>query len=345
MGRGKARNRANRPPDIHAVARHAGVSHQTVSRVLNEHPNVRASTRARVREAMAVLGYTPNVVARALITGRSRTLGLIVLNEELHGPASALRAIEQDARAAGYGLRIIHLSAVARSTLPDVVDSLQRQLVEAVLIIDPHPEDQVLLAPVPSGLALVTVGGLHSEGVPGVSYDSGPGVAQALEYLLGLGHETVHHVAGPGGWSESDVRREAWRDTLQRVGRPVPEPVEGDWTARSGYRAGRVLRERPGLTAVFAGNDQMALGLLYAFAEAGIPVPAQVSVIGFDDVPDAAYYQPSLTTLRQDFGELGRHAVELALRQIAAGTRQGIGGFTLPPPSLILRASAAPPPR
>jgi LacI family transcriptional regulator len=336
--------RVSRPPDLHAVARHAGVSHQTVSRVLNEHPNVRAATRERVREAMAELGYRPNLAARALITGRSKTLGLVVLNEELHGPASALRAIEQDARAAGYGVRIIHLSTVARSTLREAVESLQRQLVEAVLVIDPHPEDQALLEPVPPDLALVTVGGLHSAGVPGVSYDSGPGVAQAVDYLLGLGHRTVHHVAGPAGWSESDVRARAWRQALERAGALVPEPVEGDWSARSGHRAGLVLRERPGVTAVLAGNDQMALGLLHAFAAARIRVPADVSVVGFDDVPDAAYYLPSLTTLRQDFAELGRHAVELALRQIASGTRQSIGGFTLPPPSLILRASAAPPP-
>lgn len=337
--------RTDRRPDIHAVARHAGVSHQTVSRVLNEHPNVRASTRDRVREAMAVLGYAPNVAARTLITGRSRTLGLVVLNEELHGPACALRAIEQDARAAGYGVRIIHLSAVARSTLRDVVESLREQLVEAVLIVDPHPEDQPLLEPVPPDLPMVTVGGLRSRGVPGVSFDSGPGVAQAVDYLLGLGHQTVYHVAGPAGWSESDVRRRAWQDALAKAGRPVPEPVLGDWSARSGYQAGRVLRERTDLTAVLAGNDQMALGLLHAFAEAGVRVPADVSVVGFDDVPDAAYYQPALTTLRQDFVELGRHAVELALRQIAAGSRQGMEGFTLPPPSLILRASAAPPGR
>jgi DNA-binding LacI/PurR family transcriptional regulator len=339
------RRRSERPPDIHAVARHAGVSHQTVSRVLNEHPNVRAATRARVRESMEVLGYRPNLAARALITGRSKTIGLVVLNEELHGPACALRAIEQDARAAGFGVRIIHLSTVARGTLREAVESLQRQLVEAVLVIDPHPEDQALLEPVPPDLALVTVGGLHSQGVPGVSYDSGPGVAQAVEYLLGLGHPTVHHVAGPAGWGESDVRREAWRQALRRAGRAVPAPVEGDWSARSGYRAGLVLRERPELTAVLAGNDQMALGLLFAFAEGGIRVPSDVSVIGFDDVPDAAYYQPPLTTLRQDFAQLGRHAVELALRQIANGGRQGMSGFTLPPPSLILRASAAPPPR
>lgn len=363
------RHRPERPPDIHAVARQAGVSHQTVSRVLNEHPNVRASTRARVRAVMEELGYTPNLAARALITGRSKTLGLVVLNEELHGPASALRAIEQDARAAGYGVRIIHLSAVARSTLREVVENLQRQLVEAVLIVDPHPEDQPLLDPLPADLPMVTVGGLHSEGVPGVRFDSGPGVAQAVDYLLGLGHRTVHHVAGPAGWSEADVRREAWQRALAGAGAPVPRPEAGDWSARSGYQAGRRLLAAggvgpggagpggtgsgagaedaavPAVTAVFAANDQMALGVLYACAEAGVRVPGDLSVIGFDDVPDAAYYQPSLTTLRQDFAELGRHAVELALRQIASGTRQGTGGFTLPPPSLILRASAAPPAR
>src|ERR1700754_3129940 len=142
-----ADGKAPRPPDIHAVARHAGVSHQTVSRVLNESPRVRPATRDRVREAMRVLGYTPNVAARTLITRRSRTLGLVVLNEELYGPGSALRHIEQDSRSAGYGLRILNLPPMARSTLREAVESLRQQLVDAVIVVDPHPEDQPLLGP------------------------------------------------------------------------------------------------------------------------------------------------------------------------------------------------------
>ncbi|MBB5787060.1 LacI family DNA-binding transcriptional regulator [Jiangella mangrovi] len=339
-----ADGKANRPPDIHAVARHAGVSHQTVSRVLNESPRVRPATRERVREAMRVLGYSPNVAARTLITRRSRTLGLVVLNEELYGPASALRHVEQDSRSAGYGLRILNLPPMARSTLREAVESLRQQLVDAVIVVDPHPEDQPLLGPLPSDLPLVTVGGLRSTGVPSVSYDSGPGVSQAVNYLLSLGHRTVHHIAGPAGWAEADIRRTVWEQTLRKAGREVPPPVEGDWTARSGYAAGLALAGRDDVTAVFSANDQMALGLFHALAERGITSPEDVSVVGFDDVPDAAYYRPALTTLRQDFAELGRHTVRLALRQIESGTREGVESVTLAPPSLILRASTAPPP-
>lgn len=332
---------AGRASDIYTVARHAGVSHQTVSRVLNNSPNVRASTRQRVEESIRILGYRPNAAARALNTRRSSTMGLVVLNDELHGPASAVRQIERSAREAGYGLRVTHVSAIARSTVRDAIQALRDQMVDAVMIIDPHPADHHLLDGIDPHFPLVMIGGdLHD--IPGVRYASGDGVAQAVDHLLAMGHGTVHHVAGPAGWSEAEVRREAWATRLRTRGRPVPPPLEGDWTAASGYSAGLALARQPEVTAVFAGNDRMALGVLRALAEAGRRVPEDVSVIGFDNIPDAAYYRPPLTTLSQDFASVGAHAVRLALRQAQAGHRHAAEGVVLEAPALVLRASTGP---
>lgn len=334
-------SRTGRASDIYTVARHAGVSHQTVSRVLNGSPNVRASTRQRVEESIRVLGYRPNAAARALNTRRSSTMGLVVLNDELHGPASAVRQIERSAREAGYGLRVTHVSAGARSTVLDAIQALRDQMVDAIMIIDPHPADHHLLDGVDPHFPLVMVGGdLHD--IPGVRYASGEGVAQAVDYLLSIGHRTVHHVAGPAGWSEAEVRREAWAARLREHGRDVPPPLEGDWTAASGFSAGQVLARRPEVSAVFAGNDRMALGVLRAMAEAGRRIPEDVSVVGFDNTPDAAYYRPPLTTLSQDFASVGAHAVRLAVRQVQAGGRHTTDGVVLEAPALVLRASTGP---
>lgn len=327
-----------RPPDIYTVARHAKVSHQTVSRVLNNSSNVRAETRLRVQASIAALGYTPNAAARSLNTKRSDTLGLIVLNDDLHGPAQAVRQIERAAREAGYGLRVVHLAPIARGSLRGTVRALRDQMVDGVIVVDPHPEDGPLLEPVDRAFPLVMVGG-EASGVPGVRYDSAAGVRQAVDYLLSLGHKTVHHVSGPPGWSEADARREAWRSALEDRGCTIPDPITGDWTAASGFAAGRELATRPEVTAVLAGNDHMALGLMRSLTEAGRRIPEDVSIIGFDNTADSAYYIPPLTTLSQAFAELGNHVVQLAVGQIQSGRRDGTADVVLEPPSLILRAS------
>jgi DNA-binding LacI/PurR family transcriptional regulator len=138
---------------------------------------------------------------------------------------------------------------------------------------------------------------------------------------LSLGHQTVWHVAGPTDWLEARQRTAGWRRTLEEAGAEVPPPLPGDWSARSGYDAGRVLARMPDVTAIFAANDSMAVGIMRAFHEAGRPIPGAVSLVGFDDVPEAAYYSPPLTTIRQDFGEVGRRSLALLLDQIEAGSR------------------------
>ncbi len=156
-----------------------------------------------------------------------------------------------------------------------------------------------------------------------VCVDQVDGARLATEHLLALGHETVWHVRGPADWLEAEGRVEGWRAALARAGRAAPEPLAGDWSPRSGYEAGRGLARMADVTAVFVANDQMALGVLRAFAEQGVKVPEQVSVVGFDDIPESEFFSPPLTTVRQDFGAVGRHSIERAAAADRGGRAPG----------------------
>ncbi|HWI73751.1 MAG TPA: substrate-binding domain-containing protein, partial [Baekduia sp.] len=163
----------------------------------------------------------------------------------------------------------------------------------------------------------------------------------ATEHLLALGHKTVHHLAGPSDWIEARQRIEGWLDALHEAGAASSAPLRGDWSPRSGYELGRRLVDLPDLTAVFVANDQMALGLLRLLREHGRDVPGDVSVVGFDDIPEAAYFTPPLTTVRQDFNEMGRRSLHVLLDQIAGGDHTPVREIV--PAALVERASTAPP--
>jgi len=179
-------------------------------------------------------------------------------------------------------------------------------------------------------------------GLPVVAVDQLAGATAATRHLLELGHETVWHVTGPPNFIESQQRLQGWRATLEAAGAEAPEPLIGDWSPRAGYDLGKQLSRDPAVTAVFVANDQMALGLLRAVHEAGRGVPGEISVVGFDDIPEAAYFQPPLTTIRQDFIEVGRRSLTLLLRTIEAG--RGASEESLVPPELVVRASTGPAP-
>lgn len=318
------------------VAAVAGVSHMTVSRVVNGTGPVRAETRVKVNAAIEKLGYRPNSVARALVTGRSGTLGVVALEANLYGPASTLSGIESAAREAGYATTITSISRPGRSSIADAVERLRRQAVEGIVVIAPHVTAARALEAAPRDVPLVAVGGGDSAPVPVISVDQYDGARRATEHLLGLGHKTVWHVAGPEDWLEALDRERGWRETLERHDAEVPPVARGDWSSRSGYVAGRSLVGERGLDAVFVANDQMALGFLRACTEAGVSVPGDVRLVGFDDVPEAAYYTPPLTTVRQDFLEVGRRTFELLSRRMNGGgelTRE------LVTPELIVRES------
>nr|WP_218566768.1 LacI family DNA-binding transcriptional regulator [Vallicoccus soli] len=329
-----------RPPVMGDVARLAGVSHQTVSRVLNEPQAVRPATRERVEAAIAALGYRRNPAARSLVTRRSEVLGVVSFDTALYGPASTLAAIEGAAREAGYFVSIASLPTLTSASVSEAVERLLAQSVEGVVVIAPQQEAAAAVRDLPADVALVTVEGDAVDGRSAVSVDQAEGARLVVEHLLDLGHPTVHHVAGPRHWYETAGRVRGWRTALEAAGRPVPPPLQGDWTARSGYEAVLGL-DLDGVTALFVANDQMALGALRALHERGVEVPGRVSVAGFDDVPEAAFFIPPLTTVRQDFGQVGRRSIRLLLERI-----RGEGGPTasLVPAELLVRESTAPPP-
>jgi DNA-binding LacI/PurR family transcriptional regulator len=321
------------------VARLAGVSHQTVSRVLNDHPNVSPKTRAGVMAAIRDLGYRPNAAARTLVTGRTNTLGVISFDTTLFGPASMLYGIERAAHPA-YSVAIASLPGFDRRSLLEAVDRFIGQAVEGIIVIAPETTAVAALGGLASAIPLVAVGCGQNAPLPSVTIDNVGGAAQATRHLLDLGHETVHHVAGPDSWLDALQRVEGWRSTLRAAGARVPELLRGDWSARSGYEAGHRLARRPEVTAVLCGNDPMALGVLRALTEGGRAVPGDVSVVGFDDVAEAAFFLPPLTTVRQDFAELGRRAVHLLLDRISGAEPAEVLPIA---PDLVVRASTAPP--
>lgn len=323
------------------VARLAGVSHQTVSRVLNGHPNVSPATRASVLAAIRDLGYRPNIVARALVTGKTNVLGVISFDTTLYGPASMLYGIERAAHPE-YFVAIASLPSFDRASLTEAVERFVGQAVAGIIVIAPQTVAVEALAGQAFGVPLVAVG-CGTARVPSVRIDNVTGAVLATRHLLDLGHRTVHHIGGPDSWHDARDRVDGWRQALRAAGAQEPEMPRGDWSARSGYEAGRELAAAPEVTAVFCANDPMALGFLRAAAEAGRRVPQDISVVGFDDVPEASYFSPPLTTVRQDFGTLGARALHLLMSQITAG-----GEAPPPPPlvpQLVVRSSSVAPPR
>jgi DNA-binding LacI/PurR family transcriptional regulator len=323
------------------VARVAGVSHQTVSRVINEADHVRPETRERVLRAMLELDYRPNSVARALVTGRSHTLGVVSFDTTLYGPASTLFGIERAAHAEGYFVSIVSVTSLDRESVLGAVERLRAQGVDGILIITPQDAAAEAVLHIPSDTPVVAVEAGPEGSVPVVAVDQLAGATAATRHLLELGHRTVWHIAGPADWLEARQRVEGWAAALAEAGADAPPLLYGDWSARSGYELGKRLATVRDVTAVFAANDQMALGLLRAVYEAGRRVPRDLSVVGFDDIPEAQFFTPPLTTVRQDFNEMGRQSLMLLLGEIAASNRAADRVVVVP--ELRIRESTAPP--
>ena len=334
--------RAKRKPAVmYDVARLAGVSHQTVSRVINGSDHVRPETRDRVMAAMEKLDYRPNTVARALVTGKSQTLGVVTFDTTLYGPASTLVGIERAAHAAGYFVSIVSLESLDRLAVLRAVERLRALGVDGVLIIAPQVASMGALWDLPADLPIVAVEAGPQEGVPVAEVDQYHGAQLATQHLLELGHPTVHHLAGPQDWAEAGQRIDGWRDALDAAGARSYAPLRGDWSPRSGYELGRELLDQPDVTAIFVANDQMALGLLRVLHELGKDVPGDVSVVGFDDIPESEFFTPPLTTVRQDFNEMGRRSLHLLLAEIESGRRSNARATV--PASIVVRASTSPP--
>ena len=328
-----------RAPSMADVAAAIGVSHQTVSRVLNGSPLVREDTRERVLAAITEMGYRRNNAARVLATNRSGRIGLISAHLALYGPSMVMDAVHGAAQRAGYEVSTVGLEELSAESLRGAVDRLLDQAVEAMVIAVAHRDALESARSLKLSIPVVLAQGVTHAEPMAAGIDQVAGAELATTHLLDLGHERVAHITGPLDWVETETRRVGWRDAHEVRGlEPGPELI-GDWSARSGYDAGRVIAADPDITAVFAANDTMALGLLRALHEAGRQVPHEVSVVGFDGIPDGAYYWPGLTTVNQDFADLGRRAVDLTLRALGG---ESTPAAALVVPTLVLRDSTAP---
>jgi len=332
--RGRTGIRGPSAASIRDVARAAGVSHMTVSRVLNKRSNVSTETRQRVEAAIAELNFRPSRMARALAHGSSRVIGVLQTGGGHHyGPASTIAAIEDAARAQGYSVMIAVIDPVDPATAGAAVEHLLDQGSAGLILVGPGATAHDAVTDASAGIPLVV---MHAaEGVEPASPDQLEGGRRAARHLLELGHTKIAHLAGPAGWLEAEARASGFAAELHAAGITLAAQAAGDWTSDSGFAAGRELLARGDITAVFCANDQMALGMLHAAREAGLEVPADLSVIGFDDIGEAAHYAPALTTLRQDFPELGRRAIANLLAQLSGAALPG----PMPPPELIVRES------
>lgn len=322
------------------VAREAGVSGQTVSRVVNARGYVGADTRTRVEQAMQSLGYRPNSAARALRSGRFRAIGVIMFSFSSYGNQRTLDAIAVRAAEMGYALTLIPVESSARETVAGAFRRIEEHAVDGIIIvIEAHQLDEAEVE-MPHGLPVVFVDSNRGTSHPFVDTDQAQGARLATEHLLDLGHETVWHVTGPAKSYSAERRRESWRATLESRGREIPEVISGDWSAASGYQAGVRLRAIASVTAVFAANDQMAIGVVRAFRESGRDIPGDVSVVGFDGLPDAAQLWPPLTTVQQHPEKVGALAVDALLAELDSGEHVQT---PLVGTELVVRESTAPP--
>ncbi len=330
---------------IRDVARAAGVSYQTVSRVINGHPSVSPPTRQTVLDTIERLEYRPNRAARALAGGPVQSVTVLASNTSLYGFSAALEGIEEATRESGF---VMGVRVVEPDTPTGVRDAVERAIepAGAIIVIAFDKAGVDALAAVPATVPVVAMVPAPTEGEypsrPSVWIDEYAAARDATNYLLRLGHTTVHHLSIPS-WTGTTKRMLGWRTALQEAGRSVPRPLVAGWDAEWGYEAGGKLAKKQDVTAVLCGNDDIAVGCIRAMHDASRSVPRDVSIIGFDDVPLAQFYSPALTTVRQDFKALGKVCFAKLLSGLADST--GEEALRYPLAQLVIRESAGPPPK
>ncbi|NIK57332.1 LacI family DNA-binding transcriptional regulator [Kribbella shirazensis] len=335
------RDNGVRRPSVKDVAREAGVSFQTVSRVLNGGSRVAESTRARVLQVAAELGYRRNDNARALVTNRSRTIGVIADGSPRYGPVSTLAAVEKAARDAGYNAIVTTMSNPSPDDAIQAFNEFSKRAVEGIVVIAPRMPiaDVVQAVPVTVPVVLLAPGETSHDGFTVFFEDQELGARLATRHLVELGHRDIVHLAGSQHWLDGQVRLRGWQAELSAANLPAPPVRYGDWTGDSAYAIGRKLLAEGLPSAIFVASDLMALGFLRAIYEAGVSVPRDISVVGFDDNEFAPQTFPPLTTVRQSFGTVGERCMEILL-----GLVQGTPVDTTPAvPQLVIRESTAAP--
>ena len=321
------------------VARLAGVSAQTVSRVAAGSEHVRPDTRERVLRAMNQLGYSPNRAAQALRRGSFETIGVLTQQIQRTGEALTTAGVLEAATAIGYAVNLIQVEHPASEELREAVYRLSHQAIDGLVVVQAGRAGREQLA-LPPSMPVAVSDSTLVDYYPSASADQVGGVREAVTHLLELGHRTVHHVCGPEDSQSALIRSASWAARLREAGLTAPEPVQGDWTAASGYAAGERLAADPEVTAVFCANDEVAIGLIRAMHEHGRRVPQDVSVVGFDGLSLGEYSFPPLTTVRQDFRRAGSEMVGLVLEQVDSGVGGGARQILIPT-ELVVRGSTA----
>lgn len=319
------------------VARTAGVSAQTVSRALRDSPNVHPDTRRRVLAAVEQVGYRFNNAARMLASGRSHTIGLVLLQSGGYYARSAVTAgVEAAAGEAGFAVSIATIAALDTGLMERSLSKLAEQGVDGIVIAVPLIATTQKMEDITRDIPTVTLDGSRTAGALVLGIDQQEAGRVATQHLLDLGHRQVWHISGPDEWIEARQRRQGWQECLAAAGIKAPPALEGDWSPDSGYRQGQIIAMIPDVTAVFVASDEMAFGVIRAMRERGRSVPEDMSIVSVDDISLAAYCSPPLTTVRQDFYSCGATAVALLLDWDGAGATV--------PATLSVRASTAPPP-
>ncbi len=324
------------------VARKAGVSQKTVSRVINDAPHVRSDVRQRVLAAVDELGYRPNVAARALVTKRTRVIGVLAVGAPLFGPAYRVFSLEHAARERGYELALTSLPDTSPEHFRKAIHSLLARGVEGIILEVPNQlidVDEALFGGVPLASSVGHLPGIDRQTV--VNSNQVEAGRLATQHLLDLGHRSVWHIAGPAEWDAARERRTGWSAALKAANRAEPEVLQGNWSAESGYRLGLQLAALDDVTAIFTANDHQAMGVMCAVAELGKSIPGDVSVVGFDDVPEAEFQMVPLTTVRTDHAAIS-HRVLSELVALIEGGEPASERVDIPC-ELIVRQSTGPP--
>lgn len=328
--------RSARQPTIYDVARLAGVSHQTVSRLVKGDSGIRPANRERVLKALDELNYRPNLTARSLATSRSHRVAALTQEITQVGPGKVAQGASEEARAHGYILDIIALDVSDRANIEEAIALVNQHEVAGILALASTDELRAAFEGTTFQVPVVIpleAGDVDAER-PGLR---GRASRELVDHLVNLGHRAFLHLAGPEAWVAARNRRHDFEAALSRHGIQLTHVVHGDWSARSGYDAIRSLGADIGSTAILAANDQMAIGAILALTELGLRVPEDVSVTGMDDVPEAAYIRPPLTTIRLEFEEEGRDTFRQLL---ALMTGEQIERRPTPAKAILRRSTA-----
>ncbi|MEN2736380.1 LacI family DNA-binding transcriptional regulator [Microbacterium sp. X-17] len=330
-----------RKPSITDVARIAGVSYQTVSRVINDAPDVNAATRARIQEIIAEVGYRRNRSATSLVTNRSTSIGIVTDGSPRFGPVGTLLSLEREARERGYVVTVVAANEPYEFSIQRAFDTLDEIGVDGIIVIAPRLSmaEATRAASVRVPVEMIAAGASGTPNVFTYSEDQELGARMATQHLIDLGHTDIAHIAGSMDWFDGRVRKSGWETALAGAGLRPGLCLEGDWTPRWAYEVGlRLIEEGRIPSAIFAVSDHTALGLIRAFVENGVRVPQDVSIVGFDDLEGSDYFLPPLTTVRQDFPALARGTMEVLL-----GAVEGREVDRTPSvPTLVVRNSAIP---